>query len=549
MSSIKNKINKLLFEKIETDFHNDNKLVDALHLLLNGNFIKYDFENVNISLSNLKSDDFQTEMFKLNEKSSKRKKNGVYYTPNDVSEYIIANSFINFIDNSINKTINYNEIYNTLINYDNEKLNKILFNSKILDPTCGSGEFLLNTFIMKYNLLKETKNVDDENILKITKTLYGNDIDDESTDISKIRLFMYVYSLLENKDYYKKLTKILINNFTNYDFVLDSNKINNKFEIVVGNPPYVEYGKYDGKEKLINKYGNIYADVIKNSIDLLKCGGILGFIVPLSYVATTRMSKIREYVTEKCSKQILLSFADRPDCLFSGVHQKLNIVIFQKNYNKNKKIYVSNYKHWYKEERKELLNGRDVMISNYNLNFIPKIGNNIEKSIFDKIFTTNKENLYDIQSQSGESLYLNMRSCFWIKAFSFNPGSSEYKEFKYENVNYIICLLNSSLFWLYWTMISDCWHITSKELKHFRFIDTTNDFKELRKELEQELEKTKKYVGSKQTEYEYKHKFCKNIIDKIDDKLANIYGINSMELDYLKNFAIKYRMGGFEDEN
>jgi hypothetical protein len=549
MSSIKNKINKLLFEKIETDFHNDNKLVDALHLLLNGNFIKYDFENVNISLSNLKSDDFQTEMFKLNEKSSKRKKNGVYYTPNDVSEYIIANSFINFIDNSINKTINYNEIYNTLINYDNEKLNKILFNSKILDPTCGSGEFLLNTFIMKYNLLKETKNVDDENILKITKTLYGNDIDDESTDISKIRLFMYVYSLLENKDYYKKLTKILINNFTNYDFVLDSNKINNKFEIVVGNPPYVEYGKYDGKEKLINKYGNIYADVIKNSIDLLKCGGILGFIVPLSYVATTRMSKIREYVTEKCSKQILLSFADRPDCLFSGVHQKLNIVIFQKNYNKNKNIYVSNYKHWYKEERKELLNGRDVMISNYNLNFIPKIGNNIEKSIFDKIFTTNKENLYDIQSQSGERLYLNMRSCFWIKAFSFNPGSSEYKEFKYENVDYVICLLNSSLFWLYWTMISDCWHITSKELKHFRFIDTTNDFKELRKKLEQELEKTKKYVGSKQTEYEYKHKFCKKIIDKIDDKLANIYGLNSMELDYLKNFAIKYRMGGFEDEN
>ena len=549
MSSVKNKINKLLFEKIETDFHNDNKLVDALHLLLNGNFIKYDFENVNISLSNLKSDDFQTEMFKLNEKSSKRKKNGVYYTPNDVSEYIIANSFINFIDNSINKTINYNEIYNTLINYDNEKLNKILFNSKILDPTCGSGEFLLNTFIMKYNLLKETKNVDDENILKITKTLYGNDIDDESTDISKIRLFMYVYSLLENKDYYKKLTKILINNFTNYDFVLDSNKINNKFEIVVGNPPYVEYGKYDDKEKLINKYGNIYADVIKNSIDLLKCGGILGFIVPLSYVATTRMSKIREYVTEKCSKQILLSFADRPDCLFSGVHQKLNIVIFQKNCNKNKKIYVSNYKHWYKEERKELLNGRDVMISNYNLNFIPKIGNNIEKSIFDKIFTTNKENLYDIQSQSGERLYLNMRSCFWIKAFSFNPGSSEYKEFKYENVDYVICLLNSSLFWLYWTMISDCWHITSKELKHFRFIDTTNDFKELRKKLEQELEKTKKYVGSKQTEYEYKHKFCKKIIDKIDDKLANIYGLNSMELDYLKNFAIKYRMGGFEDEN
>ena len=45
--------------------------------------------------------------------------------------------------------------------------------------------------------LKKTKNVNDENIIRTTKTLYGNDIDDESTDILKIRLFIYVYSLLE----------------------------------------------------------------------------------------------------------------------------------------------------------------------------------------------------------------------------------------------------------------------------------------------------------------------------------------------------------------
>lgn len=549
MSSVKNKINKLLSEKIEKDFCNDKEFIDALHLLLNGNFIKYDFTNKEISLSNLKNDDFQTTMFKLNEKSDKQKKNGVYYTPNDVSEYIIANSFINYIDKDIDKTINYNNIYEVLINLKEEDLEKILYKNKILDPTCGSGEFLLNTFVMKYNLIKLNDNISDENILKITQTLYGNDIDDESTDISKIRLFIYISSLLNEKKFYKKIAKALVNNFSNYDFILESDKITNKFEIILGNPPYVEYGKFEQKDKLINKYGNIYADVIKNSIDLLKKDGVLGFIIPLSYVATTRMSKIREYVNQNCAKQIILSFADRPDCLFSGVHQKLNIVIFKKTIDKNRKIYVSNYKHWYKDERKELLNGREVIINNYELNFIPKIGNNIEKNIFNKIFTLSKENLYDSQQKIETSLYLNMRSCFWIKAFSFNPGSSEYKEFNFKNNDYIICLLNSSLFWLYWTIVSDCWHITSKELKHFKYIDTAEDFSVLRKKLEDKLEKTKKYVGSKQTEYEYKHKYCKDIIDKIDNKLATIYGLTSEELNYIKEFAIKYRMGGLENEN
>ena len=268
----------------------------------------------------------------------------------------------------------------------------------------------------------------------------------------------------------------------------------------------------------------------------------------LESVITSRMSKIREYVDKKCSKQIILSFADRPDCLFNGVHQKLNIVIFRKTKG-DRNVFVSNYKHWYKDERKELLNGREVLLNNYNLCFIPKIGNQIEKSIFDKVFTKEKNNLYDVQSTNGKGLYLNMRSCFWIKAFSFNPGSNEYKKFNYENNDYSICLLNSSLFWIFWTIVSDCWHITSKELKHFKYIETSDDFSKLRLELENKLEETKKYIGTKQTEYEYKHKYCKKIIDKIDKKLAKIYDLSDDELEYIQNFAIKYRLGGLDNED
>lgn len=548
MSSVKNKINSLLSNKIEKEFNNDKNFIDALHILLNGNFVKYSFDNYELSTSDPSSDDFQNILFKLNEKSSKQKKNGVYYTPNDVSDYIIANSFVNFIDPNCNKTINYNDIKKFFNKFNSEKISKLIFDSSILDPTCGSGEFLLNALIIKLNLLNILNIVSDDNILKIVKTIYGNDIDDESTDISKIRLFFYIIKLFKDKSYYKKIAKVLFNNFTNVDFVCDFKKINKKFDIIIGNPPYVEYGKFDKKELLTKGYGNIYADVIENSIELLKQDGVLGFIIPLSYVSTSRMSKIREYVNKKCSKQIILSFADRPDCLFNGVHQKLNIVIFRKSKGE-KNVFVSNYKHWYKDERKELLNGREVLLNNYNLCFIPKIGNEIEKSIFDKVFTKEKNNLYDVQSSNGKKLYLNMRSCFWIKAFSFNPGSNEYKMFNYDNNDYLICLLNSSLFWIFWTIVSDCWHITSKELKHFKFIDSSDDFSKLKSELENKLEETKKYIGTKQTEYEYKHKYCKKIIDKIDKKLAEIYGLSNEELEYIKNFAIKYRLGGLDNED
>ena len=394
------------------------------------------------------------------------------------------------------------------------------------------------------------RRVFDEIVLKIAETIYGNDIDNESIDICKLRIFFKLINNLQRKESYSKLAEIINKRFFTIDYIQKYEKIKMKFDIIVGNPPYVEYGKYqkENKCKLENNFGNIYADVLKNSIDMSNENTVLGYIIPLSYVATPRMNKIREFIYENSEKQFLLNFADRPDCLFTGVHQKLTILIFRLG-NANKEIYSSNYKHWYKEERKELLNGREISkIEKYDImNYIPKIGNKIEEDIYKKVYTEETNNLYDFQNQNGNEIYINMRATFWIKAFTFNPGSNEYKEFKYENENYyfILCLLNSSLFWVYWTIISDCWHITTKELKHFILPKELKDnkmYEKLYKKLENKLEKTKKYIGSKQTNYEYKHRLCKDIIDEIDDCIGKEYKLSSDEIKYCKNFALKYRV-------
>ena len=114
-----------------------------------------------------------------------------------------------------------------------------------------------------------------------------------------------------------------------------------------------------------------------------------------------------------------------------------------------------------------------------------------------------------------------------------------------------MCLLNSSLFWWYWICVSDCWHITQKELAGFT-VPELGDYTQINKlaeQLESKLEETKEYVGTKQTEYEYKHKKCVKEIHKIDDYINRLYGLSEQQSLYIKDFAFRYRIGGgAEDE-
>ena len=63
----------------------------------------------------------------------------------------------------------------------------------------------------------------------------------------------------------------------------------------------------------------------------------LPFIIPLSYISTPRMSTLRDELFDMVSEQYILSYADRPDCLFDSVHQKLCILIGKQKKDREKK--------------------------------------------------------------------------------------------------------------------------------------------------------------------------------------------------------------------
>lgn len=518
---------------------------DALHKLLNGHYVRYNLDKILGCKTNTCSD---TKSFQKIFSNLHRKERGIYYTPRDVADYVVSNMIASNLLSS-NKMLNSHKALENIIALGNENILDLVFQKKFLDPTCGSGEFLISIIEWKIQLCNKAGiKLSDAKLIKICETVFGNDIESESIDIAKMRIFFAILPLLKSTKSYSDLAATLNSVFYSYDFILDYKKIPKKFDYIAGNPPYVEYSKYQRQPELKTSYGNLYADTLVNSLYLLKKDGAIGLILPLSYISTERMHQLRKIVSNECSKQTILSFADRPDSLFIGAHQKINILIAKRGFEKCR-TYTSSYKHWYKNERGELLNGREIFeIKDEDKKFIPKIGNKIENSIYRKLSELFDYNLISAQSSSGDSVYLNMRACFWIKAFSFNPGSNEYKEFKYSKdlSDFVLCLLNSSTFWLYWTIVSDCWHLTKKELHGITIpkeINKIAEFKKLSKSLQLKLEKTKVYIGTKQSEYEYKHKLCKSEIDAIDDRLAKIYGFSPEELIYIKNFALKYRIG------
>ena len=354
---------------------------------------------------------------------------------------------------------------------------------------------------------------------------------------------------------------------------------NKGFDVIIGNPPYVEYNKKVQGVAVSDIYklngyktidcGNLYAYVLERCKGIMRDYGYISMIVPLSGHSTERMSPLvtHFYNTFSYHTHLNLSADANPQRLFEGVKFRLTIFFVTNNGNGR---YSSKYTRWLADERKNLFT---TLVKYYDIknyiyqNIIPKISNPLFITIAEKV---NIDKQFFMNTGKEYCLY-NDAPVNWMRSHTFIPYfhserdgeivSRHLKRMCFEDKELKECgcaVINSTLFFLWWISHSSCYNVNSPEIYSFR-LTLDDNLKHILAETNSKLTKdvlakSKRrvyvYKTTGRVEYdEFYMKLSKPIIDEIDKVLAKHYGFTEEELDFIINYDIKYRMGDELNDN
>jgi len=348
------------------------------------------------------------------------------------------------------------------------------------------------------------------------------------------------------------------------------------FDVVIGNPPYVEYKK-NTSYGLINfnlmGCGNLYAFVVERSHSIINDISYFGMIVPFSSASTPRMLPLVKLLSGK-SDAWLSSYDERPSFLFSGVCLQTSIWISNICKNEKKvasKLYTSRLLHWSTDQRSVLFESILSYLPNNidNNSVLPlKIYNSLENSLMTNL-STNSKSFFQCQLDSSKhSLYYRTSGGRYFKLVTnfqpyFKDSSGRKTSSKMGRISMPdvlsrdigVILLNSNFFYWYWRILSNCRDLTSREINSIKFdinaitkeenTALSNISNSLMDDLKKNaIRKTVCYKNTGEVVYdEHYVKLSKSLIDQIDCLLAQHYGFTYEELDFIINYDIKYRMG------
>lgn len=339
---------------------------------------------------------------KVDKKDSKRKKDGIFYTPKYITKYIVEATINSWIDDKKKELgednlpeltekdftydlykKNYSKNYRKHVEFW-EKLRSALRKIKIIDPACGSGAFLIEAFdfLLKYNQMLDekifnmtgTKNLFDDTTREILENnIFGVDLNKESIEITKLSLWLRT----ANKN--KTLTT-LENNIKCGNSLISDKELTDKafnwqeefpkifeeggFDIVIGNPPYVSAENINNFEKKYYKLNyqvatgrqNLYIIFYEKGVNLLNENGYLGFITPYTLLKNQYYKEARKYILDNCKILKLVDFKNTvifEDAIVDSIivilkKQKIKDYYFEKIYNiKNFSNNIYNQRNFY----------------------------------------------------------------------------------------------------------------------------------------------------------------------------------------------------------
>lgn len=335
---------------------------------------------------------------------------------------------------------------------DNRTAEEIL-NSKFADIACGSGAFLLEAFQLLQDILVDFY-VQNDNT-KIIQTginnyklkyevkkqillqcIFGVDKDFNAVEACKFGLLL---KLLEDENNTSISVPALPNLDNNIQFgnsLIDSTQTNqenreiinpfdfgeNRFDIIVGNPPYLatehikkftplELPIYKLKYNTAYKQFDKYFVFIQRGFELLKPNGTLGFIIPSKFAKVGAGKNLRKLLSEETAVKKIVSFGANQ--IFKDKTTYTCILILNKS-EKNSLQYheVENLGDW--KSKNYTIEYDDVEFSDLNdetwvlmPNYLKPIFETISEQSIDLIDLIGNENIFNGIQTSANPIYIH----------------------------------------------------------------------------------------------------------------------------------------------
>jgi hypothetical protein len=450
-------------------------------------------------------------------------------------------------------------------------LSRLLESLTVLDPTCGTGAFLIAALNVLHSIrshclermallgVKELscrpKQMGQQ---IIEQNLFGIDLLPEAVELCRLRLRLEAGT--EIKD-----------NLRVGNMLLDETarpQAAQTFDIILGNPPYLELREVDYRPQgfRCQETGAVHALCVERSLELMQPHGWMSMIVPLSLVSTQRMKCVQDLLEE--GRHVwYANFSWRPGRLFANVNRAMTL--FVTTAADRPRTWTTGYQKWRTHERDQLMGRiRYVETPRNRLSFwVPKLSQKRERSLLDRLLrvpTTVEDFLAGYDTPNSRIWYRTDGGLYWKVFSDFAPsfscngqlGHSTRETWvtvaKSAHVAPLIAALSSDLFWWWYTITSNCRHLNPVDIHRFPLPASVLEDASLRRLGRAYLRdivrhsaphtRRQRQTGWTRTQ-SFKIRKSRPLLLAIGETLARHYGLTNEQRNFLASYDLSFRMG------